>query len=213
MRQGVILLKDDDWTRIQPNLQKRIETGVERIRRLCDAIAEEAKVKQMPPIVIAPCAWSRDGVTLMHAAAGAWRDSSARGGFSIGVLACVGVVLCEDDGLVRDLLVHEFAHCFKVGEIVVDHNDLGTSLDELRGDPYDQEREDRLLVEGPDWFGPRDASIMRWGDPRIATMTREVSALVTSGQIRGEQPPIVEPASFNVPEEWKTHVRSLRSRG
>jgi hypothetical protein len=167
----------------------------------------------MPKVLVVGAGWSPDGQRLVHGLAGAWPDSTAPGGFSISVLLGAGPALCQDENLVRAVLVHEFAHCFKVATIIVDHLDLGTSLDGLGGSSWDPNREHRLLARPSEWFGPDDVELLSWGDGRMGPMTDEVHLLVRSGQLRGEGLPIHAPASFNVPDEWKRHIRSIRSSG
>jgi hypothetical protein len=74
----------------------------------------------------------------------------------------------------------------------------------------DPERERRLLGHPEDWFGPRDSELMLWGDERMQPSTEEVRTLVAQGLLFWEETPIVERASFNVPDEWKAHVRAIR---
>lgn len=208
----VQLFRDEDWNSLPRELQERIEAGVERIRVLRDKIGAEAKVTYMPPITVVPAGWSRDGRQLIHGVAGAWRDDKAVGGFSIGVLLSAGPALCEDEATVRAVVVHEFAHCFQLATVVVNHNDLSTPLDALHGDSMDPEREKRLLANPADWFGPPDVELMQWGDERMRAVAGQVEELVVKGDLPGTQPPIVKPASFVVPNEWKAHIRNLRLR-
>jgi len=206
---GVHLHHDDEWDRLPPELQRRIEAGVERIRLLRERISADAKVRYMPPVTIAVGAWPRDG-KIVHGLSGAWRDNNAPGGFAIGVILGVGPALCENEDTVRAILVHEFAHCFALARVVVDHNDLGTSLDVLKGDSMDPERERSLLGQPKEWFGDTDAELMLWEDERMQPSTEEVRKLVEEGHLFWEETPIVERASFNVPDEWKAHIRKIR---
>jgi hypothetical protein len=201
---------DEDWARVPDDLKRRFEAGVERIRILRDKIGAEARVTYMPPIAVVAAGWSSDGKNLIHGMAGAWRDNNNPGRHAIGVLLSAGPALCEDDVTVRAILAHEFGHCFKIATVIVDHNDLGTSLDILRGDPMDQTREELMLPNPTDWFGQSDVSLLQWGDERLQPATEEVHELVRQQRIPGEQPPRVERASFAIPEEWKAHIRSIR---
>jgi len=206
----VHLNEDEDWSVVPVEVQRRFEAGVERIRVLHGKIAADANVGHMPPVTVAAEGWSPDGERWIHGMAGAWRDDNAPGGFSLGVLLSAGPALCEDEATVRAVMVHEFAHCFQIARVVVDHNDLGTPLDVLQGDSMDRERERKLLANPSDWFGPGDVEILHWNDERMQPATKEVVDLIRSQQILGRQPPLVERASFNVPLEWKEHIRRTR---
>lgn len=206
---AVLLDRGDHWERIPPDIRHRIEEGAVRIRAIREAISPDARVRYMPPVTVDPAAWSPDGgKRLIHAMAGAWRNLND--GHVIGVLASAGPALCDEEATVRAVLVHEFAHCFKIATIVVDHNDLGTSLDLLSGDPADPKREHLMLAEPRDWFGAADIELLHWGDERMQPVTDEVKRLVIAGHLPGTQPPLVEPASFSVPGEWKEHIRRIR---
>lgn len=208
--EGVVLYRDGDWPAVPPDLRNRVERGVDRIRELRNRIGAEAYVSYMPPVSVAAAVWNAGGQEVIHGMSGAWRDPNAPGGFSIGVLLGAGPALCEDEATVRALLVHEFMHCFAMAKLVVDHNDLGAPLDALRGDSLDAGREEQFLGIPADWFGPTDMDLLRWNDEKMLPTTREVVELANSGQLPWEHPPIVERASFNVPQEWKERIRRLR---
>src|SRR6266850_2787649 len=208
---GVTLHRDAHWAAVPAELRRRIEDGVERIRVLRDRIGAEAKVRYMPSVTVVAAGWSRDGQRLIHGMAGAWRNNNVPGGFCIAVLLSAGPALCEDEATVRAVLVHEFAHCFMIARVIVDHNELGTPLDVLHGDSMDPGRERQLLGNPTDWFGPADIELLQWNDDRMQPATSEVGELVRTQQLPGEQPPIVERASFNVPTEWKERIRRIRA--
>jgi len=206
----VTLHLDEEWAELSEGLRERITKGVDRIRSLRAAIGAAARVRYMPPVTVVAAAWTPDGERWVQGVSGVWRDPTALGGHSIGVLVSAGPALCEEDQVVRALLVHEFAHCFSLAKIIVDHNDLGTPLDALQGDSFDHAREHRLQVDPQDWFGREDWDLMQWNDERMKPVSLEVGRLVTTGQLVPEGLPLYEKASFQVPLEWKEHVRDLR---
>ena len=208
---GVTLLRDADWAKVPPDLQRRIEVGVERIRRIREEVAAEAKVQNMPPVTVVAAGWS-PGKGIIHGLAGFWGNNNAPGNSTLGVILGAGPALCEDDDTVRAILVHEFSHCFQITKILADHVDLGASLDALRGKSTDQDREERLLANPVDWFGPADVTLLRWDDKRTDPLSVAVAALVENNQIPGEQPPIPAKPELRAPQEWIDHVRRLRER-
>lgn len=207
---GVRLVRGEDWGTVPPEVQRRIEEGVERIRSVRGAIAADAWVKQMPPVTIYPAVWTPDGVGTVPALSGAWH--SGRGEREIGVLVGIGPAVCTDGSIVRKLLVHEFAHCFFIATKIVDHLDLGVPLD-LRGDPMDEDRERATMVTPSEWFGHADAAaIIRWDDSALGdSVGEELNALLEAGHVPVAEPPPGGGGKFpGVLPEWAEHIRALR---
>jgi hypothetical protein len=205
---GVRLDRGEYWGTIPPEVQSRVEAGVERIRSVRDAIAADAKVRLMPPITIDPAVWTPDGKGVAHAVSGAWR--SARGGHEIGVIVGAGPALCTDNTSVRKILVHEFAHCFETATRVVNNADRGVRED-LTGDPMDEEREEAMLGNPANWFGDGDSTVLRWGEPALPDgLISELNDLLQAGRLPFTKTPLVERANVQVPIEWVNHIRTLR---
>jgi hypothetical protein len=208
---GVVLLRDADWDAVPEDLKRRLEDGVERIRRIRHEIAADAKVRQMPPVSVVAAGWS-PGEGIVHGLAGFWRNNNSPGDSTLGVILGAGPALCKDDETVRAILVHEFSHCFQIAKILVDHVDLGTSLDALKGKATDQDREERLLANPSDWFAPREVTLLKWHDERTISLSIEVHKLVENGDITGEQPPIPTKPQLCAEPEWVEHIRKIRPK-
>ncbi len=209
---GVLLIGGDVWMTIPLRVQRRIKTGAARIGELRAAIANEARIQQMPPVSIDPAIWTPGDGASVHAASGVW--PSINGGHEIMVLAAASMAICRDPAQVRKLLAHEFAHCFTLATKIVNHLDLGGELI-LTGDPRDESREAELLAEAPNWLGAADADLIRWDEPQFAAIDAEMVALADARQLPVSAPPPGTPmsrASLSrlVPAEWAARVRSLR---
>jgi|SRR6267378_5178403 len=185
-------------------LNARLLAGQERIRRIRLEISQVARVSQMPPLQLIPCIFTREGGRV-HASAPV---IPAIG--KLGVLVAAGPILCTDERLIRDILVHEFSHCFWTAAQIIDHIDsgrLGPLV--LAGNPMDQSREDATHVDLGDWFGEEDRVLLRWGDPRIAPyIERELDAVAEC------LPTIPAPLALDVrgvivPPEWAAHIRGM----
>jgi hypothetical protein len=204
----VLLARGDDWPKIPPELQARIESGVERIRAIRDMIGGEARVRLMPPVTVDPAGWGIKGKSgLVYATAGAWRSNT---GHSLGVITSAVPALSEEEAAVRALLVHEFAHCFQLARIIIDHLDLGTGLELMQGDATDEVRENKLLVDPKDWFGPTDQELMRWGDERLTPAAQELLRHMQAGHVPFTAVPLTERAHVTIPPEWAEHIRKIR---
>ncbi len=208
----VYLDRGDGWEIIPPEIRRRIEEGRVRIGVLRAAIAKDARVRYMPPVSIDPALWTPDGTAVAHAAGGIW--PSGNGGHEYGVVVSAGPAICRDDAIVRALLVHEFAHCFEIATRAIEHIDSGRggTLELVTDNPLDRDREEELLAAGADWFGPGDAELIRWNDPRLKALTAEVVALANARQLPASPPPPRVHGTVVVPPEWAAHIRSLRRR-
>lgn len=114
----------------------------------------------MSPVEIVPEMWrwkdgSLDGMSVMLHIPG--------GGFRPGARIPAQVALCEDDAIVRRLLVHEFLHCFhSVATILaaIEKNPGERISIGERFDPLNPAEHDARLADPFDWFGERDAELL-----------------------------------------------------
>jgi hypothetical protein len=127
----------------------------------------------------------------------------------LGVVVSATVALCEDDRIVRDVLMHEVGHCFETARRLVDRDDLGSSITDLRGDPMDEARDRRLLPKMADWFVGKGGEFMRWSDEPVVPVA-SVQALLDAGRLVLSEPPRMAPGQPLLPTDWIEHIRSLR---
>jgi hypothetical protein len=160
----------------------------------------------MPPVVVQPCVWHHGG-RLVHASLCTLVTGNDRP--ALGVVVSATVALCEDDRIVRDVLMHEVGHCFETARRLVERDDLGSSIADLRGDPMDETRDRRMLPVMGDWFVGKDGEFMRWGDEPIVP-TAAIQALLDAGHLVLSEPPRMAPGQPLIPPDWAEHVRSLR---
>jgi hypothetical protein len=203
----VILFRDEDWESMPDAVRRRIEAGVERIRSQMTWIAERARVRTMPRIIVQPCVWHHRGqivdATLCTLA-------STPGHPELGVVVSATVALCEDEAVVKDVLMHEIGHCFETARKLVDQVDLGLSAADLRGDPTDEARDRRMLPVMANWFVGPVGAFMQWGDEPIVP-NAEIQGLLDAGHLSLSASPLMSPGMPSIPADWTDHIRSLRS--
>jgi len=203
----VILFRDEAWESMPEALKRRVAAGVDRIRSQLVFIAARARVRTMPRIIVQPCVWHDRGqivdATLCTLV-------STPGHPELGVVVSATVALCEDEAVVRDVLMHEVGHCFETARKLVDQADLGSPASDLRGDPADEARDRRMLPEMADWFVGSTGSFMQWGTQPIVP-TAEIQGLLDAGFLSLSDPPLMSPGTPSIPADWTGHIRSLRS--
>lgn len=202
----VILFRDECWEGIPAELRARVVAGVERVRSQMNAIAQQARVRTMPRVLVQPCVWHCDGRPV-HATMCTLVATPARP--ELGIVVSATVVLCRDDEVVRNVLLHEVGHCFETARKLVDGDDLGTTIADLRGNPMDEARDRRMLPVMSDWFVAKDGAFMRWGDDPIVPIT-ELQALLDAGHLVLSEPPLMAPGKPTIPPDWVDHIRTLR---
>ena len=197
-----------EWKALPDALRKRIEAGITRIESAISAIAAGACVRTMPPFIFESVVYATPAGKIVHATS--LNLESPSGPPEIGVVVSVTAALCEDETIVKALLLHEVCHCFQTAKLITDHNDLGASLADLRGDPLDEERDRRLLARLPDWFSRSVGEVISRGDGIVAT--EEIQALLDAGHLTLSEPPRSARGIPRVPAEWAAHVRGLRQK-
>lgn len=140
------------WARVA------LQDGLHRLDRLHTAIATQAPVRWMPPVNLVPEFWyapSQDAV--INGMTTILRRGKARY-FGARVPA---QIVAAPDHLVRQILVHEFSHCFKHNEHMLDYVDSGAGGSKVELPSDEDENHTRL----EHWFGPDDSrTLMRWHD-------------------------------------------------
>jgi hypothetical protein len=64
--------------------------------------------------------------------------------------------LCDDDALIRVILVHEFGHCFRLVQKVIRDVDAGATKIDDSHDIFDAAADDERLGNPSDWFSRED---------------------------------------------------------
>jgi len=140
------------WARIA------LQDGLHRLERIRIAIASQSPVRWMPPVNLVPEFWyapSHDAV--INGMTSIVRRGKAR---YFGARVPAQIVAAPDD-LFRQILVHEFSHCFRHNELILDHVDSGSEGSKVEL-PSDEEANHARLDH---WFGPDDSkTLMRWHD-------------------------------------------------
>ena len=192
-----------------PQLKERLRTGTERIARIRELIARDAKVSVMPPVELVGEIWIFGHGIVEGCAVPLNREDSIEWGVQVPAhLAIQG-----NDATLRAVLVHEFAHCFYYVSDMIHRLDRGTSM-EIAYAPFDptNDHHDRdLLVNPHDWFGENDArDFIHHADQRLKTADENLSEIA-------EYLPVVTPdlkirirGSYSLDDEIVDYVRSLR---
>jgi hypothetical protein len=142
------------WSRFPASFQQEPLDGVKRVARITADITAKAKVDIMPPVEIVAQVWLH-GET---ATAGTCTLLKIRHGTQYGARLPAPTAVCEDEPVVRSILVHEFAHAF--GRLIWLWETPSESplLDDH--DVFDAAQDDAHLVNPFDWFSDDDAQLM-----------------------------------------------------
>jgi hypothetical protein len=86
--------------------------------------------------------------------------------------------ICEDETLVRSVLVHEFSHCFHSVHKTVREAETGRQTADINFDPHNAADDEKRLVDPLDWFGQKDAELfVRHDDARMNRMLEVFTSL------------------------------------
>ena len=204
------------WRQLPASIRTALLRGVSEVDQVRTEIARSAQVSSMPLVRIIDAIWSNparnasvDGRSTFIRVGG--RDFA-------GVELPAQVVVCGDDGVIRTILVHEFAHCFHYLTLIVNLVDSGQgdSLD-LSGphDVFTHEEFDRqMLVDPADWFGVEDANAFAfWNDKRLKVVTERMLELELPRFLPVEVPLSKFSAQeVAIPVDVMEHIRRLRDR-
>lgn len=178
-------------------------------------IARQAKVEVMPPVQITTDAWLRPGPDeCIHAGTGAIPVGRA---MQIGVRLSGASALLADDLTLRQILLHQFSHCFwaarqAVGMGLPTARYLGFWMD--TGMFGDDAIDDEHLDSPENWFGEDDVEIF---EPRARDLFPEggdavMREWVNTGLPCGRTPPLSRHADILIDEEVVERCLHLDSR-
>ena len=166
----------------------------------------------MPPVHVIPEIWVIDDNVICGCATPLQINDNTR----IGVEVPIPTALCHDIRLVRQILVHEFAHCFAMLVRIIDHADAGRS-DALalprRTSLDDEQAEEALLVDPHQWFGDEDARhFLRSHGTGLEAIDQTIIRLNMLGRVPTVSQPTGEFTARNViiPQAVADHVHQLR---
>jgi hypothetical protein len=185
----------------------RLMAGVERVASIRADIAQAAKVATMPPVEVVPYIWTNGRVLICGRVTALRQGDHAY----FGVQIPAPTALCTDDGAVRALLVHEFAHWFYIATRVVNGSEApndGGTLD-LRGEGL---AESETQIKAEDWFGDDDArAFIQHGDLTTRSISRQAAGLEQHFYVvRPRMGDAV--GNIDISEDVKAHIRKLRGQ-
>jgi hypothetical protein len=175
------------WQRVPSSVREALHQGRLRVDRLCEDIARQAGVPNMPPVDIFAEVWM-SGADLIHGKTGA---VEREGKTLFGAHLPAPTVSQPDDEVLRAILVHEFNHCLAymvyTAEEFLDGRKISgmASLDGLAP----AASEEAAMLKPSEWFGRDDAErFLRWEDQRIDALEPVAAQLA-------EVLPVVSPTS------------------
>jgi hypothetical protein len=160
-----------EWRRLPANIRLKVQKDAVRlVTELRNSIAEEAGLT-MPIVRIEPFGWIEESAAVIYGKAAPIMHS---GGSHFGVILPESdFIVIEDQRLLRQLLVHEFDHCFYFMAVMYYADQQGiTKITEVPfGGLSPKEMAERTMstdekfqLDPKDWFGTRDAQEFLWYD-------------------------------------------------
>jgi hypothetical protein len=208
---GDVDARDRRHRSIWPQLRDRRD----EIAEIRTDIARQAKVEVMPPVQITTDAWiGRGPDECIHAGTGA---ISVERAMQIGVRLSGASALLADDLMLRQILLHQFSHCFWAARQVVG---MGLPTARYLGfwmdcGMFGPESVDDIHLDNPeDWFGEDDVEIF---ESRARDLFPEGSDAVMrewvdAGLPCGRTPPLCHHADILIDEEIVERCRHLNSQ-
>jgi hypothetical protein len=151
-------LVDRNHQRLPPGIWVSIEKGLTRVRRIRMAVSKDAGLP-MPPVLVHPIAWCSEGGLIYGRAAPIEFDD---GNIEWGVeLPAPTLLYVTNDDVLRQILCHEFAHCFWWIVEILRAQDGGKSevkhvFEAAYGSQKQAQEDKEQLVDPKDWFGQWD---------------------------------------------------------
>jgi hypothetical protein len=158
--------KRADFLSLPAKVRSLIEgEGLPRLRRIREAIQADAGLP-MPPVRVEPWGWvlpiNGDPVMFAKAFPIALGDSHCQW---VAIFPASTLYIVTDDTLLRQILCHEFAHCFwyTARALTAPTDDSPCNFDENRGLPLEElvasarARDRNELIDPAAWFGEWDA--------------------------------------------------------
>jgi hypothetical protein len=210
VRDTVFLRKDPiAWKRVPPAIKAELTQGIARVERARSAIVSAATIPWMPRVVGFAQVWLRpDGEGSIDGQLGVERLGGV-------VQPCAKLpaqsIVC-DEGVIRRLLVHEFAHCF-------DHADAGgegpVPLPQP-DDPFDDhEHDESMLADPAQWFGEEDVrDFVRWNSEVAESIHRRLFELRLHACLPAVTPPmrIDGDVRLEFPQAVAERIRAARAQ-
>jgi hypothetical protein len=193
---------------------RRLRNRRDEIAEIRADIASQAQIQVMPPVEITTDAWiSQHPGEYIHAGSGAIPVGRA---MQIGVRVSGASALLADGLELRQILLHQFSHCFWASRQLV-----GMGLPTARyvgfwmdcGMFGDDSIDDMHLDSPEDWFGEGDAEMFTWRAwDLFPNGDVSVRKWVNAGLPSGRTPPFCPHADVLLDEEIVEHCRHLNSR-
>lgn len=203
-----------EWNRIDNGLKERFLEAVERVAAIRNEIgADSPYIKIMPPVEVIPQLWldREKGVQIDGRS---WIMTRPSGGHYFGAQIPAHTALHPDSLLVRDILVHEFAHCFD--KLAQCFSLLPNSEEEApiniadEFDPHNKEHDDSRLVDPGLFFGEADVErFLRHGDLRIDELNKTFLSLCGVLRIKRPEPKYYFQGKIQVSDEVEGRIRKI----
>jgi hypothetical protein len=199
-----VLLERVHWQRLHPPIRRAVYRAVERVRSVRTAILRDAKVAELPPVVVVDHAWALPGppenivggAGIVHGASSVVEINEE---FEFGVKLPAPVVMHSSDLMLRGLLLHEFAHCFFSAREALASFDRGIfELKFIPPDPsklFDRDWDAARLDPPSLWFSDEDVSNFIY---QHDAMLGPCSNLVRTEWIAKKRPTIVPELRYSI---------------
>lgn len=209
----VFLHRDPNlWSRLPTNIKEALFKGTDDVKRIRGEIARTAQVSSMPLVRILAEVWPHPaGKGFVEGRAGFLLIG---GEYYPGITLSARPVVCGDDEVLRSVLLHEFAHCFRRLLLIYQAEDSGIPPTELPepDDLFEDEAYDREMLADPaDWFGEEDVRrFVHWSDSKLHVIHRRAAELDMESHL-----PIGNPVrrfkvtEFVAEDDIEAHVRKL----
>lgn len=194
------------WCMLPKTLKTKLELGTKKVSEIREAISNSAKVRSMPPVEVVGELWVvKDGPA--HGRAVPLRIENLN---VFGIQLPASSVTIEDESLIREIIVHEFAHVFYFLTKLLKARDERRSILLDHYDPENQYEDDIRMIKPEEWFGPEDvAAFVKQNDTQLISF--ENTFMEFHGQL-----PIVrikthfEAKGIVIPRDVTEHIRQLK---
>lgn len=199
------------------DVRMALNDGRYRVSRIRAEIAGRAKVNVMPPVEILDVGWTTpnfDGI--VHGCA---TPIQVGRNMLMGVRLTGPIVITGDDGILRSVLLHEFAHCFNatrrvLAAIADGRNEIVDTLPP--SEIFENEAWDRERLDPPDeWFSEDDCKVFIY--QHDAALGGDFEQRMLEGWAGRELPMEVpnlryEVAGLSVPSEYSAHIAASATK-